>query len=76
MPNMPMPLETVNSFRSSSTTTATPMALMKTGDMEALTGTYSMADMFIGNIPGSLGEISALMLLIGGLYLIWRKVIS
>ena len=57
-------------------TTATPMALMKTGDMEALTGTYSMADMFIGNIPGSLGEISALMLLIGGLYLIWRKVIS
>ena len=32
--------------------------------------------MFIGNIPGSLGEISALMLLLGGLYLIWRKVIS
>ena len=29
-----------------------------------------------GEIPGSLGEISALMLLIGGLYLIWRKVIS
>ena len=32
--------------------------------------------MFIGNIGGSLGEISAMMLLIGGLYLIFRKVIS
>ena len=36
----------------------------------------SLADMFIGNIGGSLGEISAMMLLIGGLYLIFRKVIS
>ena len=32
--------------------------------------------MFIGNIGGSLGEISVLMLLIGGAYLLWRKVIN
>lgn len=57
-------------------TTATPLALMKTGDMASLTGAYSVVDMFLGRIPGSTGEISALMLLIGGVYLIWRKVIN
>ena len=57
-------------------TAATPLALMKTGELETLTSTYSVSDMFFGNIGGSLGEISALLLLAGGLYLIWRKVIS
>lgn len=33
-------------------------------------------DMFIGNCPGSIGEISALALLLGGAYLVYRKVIS
>ena len=33
-------------------------------------------DMFLGNCPGSIGEISALALLIGGGYLLYRKVIS
>ena len=32
--------------------------------------------MFLGKIGGSLGEISVLMLLIGGIYLIVRKVIN
>ena len=36
----------------------------------------SIWDMFLGNCPGSIGEISALALLIGGAYLIYRKVIS
>ena len=36
----------------------------------------SIADMFLGNCPGSIGEISALALLVGGAYLVWRKVIS
>lgn len=36
----------------------------------------SLLDMFLGRTPGSIGEISALALLIGGAYLIWRKVIS
>ena len=57
-------------------TTATPLAVMKTGDFAALTGTYGVDKMFIGQIPGSLGEVSALALLIGGAYLIWRKVIN
>ena len=36
----------------------------------------SILDMFIGNCPGSIGEISALALLAGGAYLVYRKVIS
>ena len=57
-------------------TAATPLAYMKAGDMETLTATYPVMDMFLGKIGGSLGEISALLLLIGGAYLIWRKVIN
>ena len=36
----------------------------------------SILDMFLGNCPGSIGEVSALALLIGGVYLLYRKVIS
>ena len=36
----------------------------------------SVLDMFLGNCPGSIGEVSALALLIGGAYLVYRKVIS
>ncbi len=36
----------------------------------------SILDMFLGNCPGSIGELSALALLAGGAYLVARKVIS
>ena len=36
----------------------------------------SLLDMFLGRCPGSIGELSALALLIGGVYLVIRKVIS
>ena len=36
----------------------------------------SLMDMFIGRCPGSIGEVSALALLLGGAYLVYRKVIS
>ena len=36
----------------------------------------SVLDMFLGNCPGTIGEISALALLVGGAYLVYRKVIS
>lgn len=35
----------------------------------------SLADMFVGNIGGCIGEVSALALILGGIYLIWRGVI-
>ena len=55
---------------------ATPLAYLKTGDVEGLKQIASVGDMFLGKVGGSMGEVSALMLLIGGLYLIWRKVIN
>ena len=36
----------------------------------------SLLNLFLGNCPGSIGELSALALLLGGAYLVWRKVIS
>ena len=36
----------------------------------------SILDMFLGNCPGSIGELSALVLILGGIYLVARKVIS
>ena len=57
-------------------TAATPLVYLKSGDVESLKGIYSIGDMFLGKIGGSVGEVSALMLLIGGIYLLWRKVIS
>lgn len=49
---------------------ATPLAVMKAGESVSLT------DLFIGNISGTIGEVSALALLLGAAYLLVRKVIS
>jgi len=57
-------------------TAATPLAMIKEGDFAGLTAQYSLTDLFIGTTGGSMGEVSALVLLIGGVYLIARKVIS
>jgi electron transport complex protein RnfD len=55
--------------------TATPLAtLVPKGVAGAELPT--LAEMFIGRIPGCLGETSAIALLIGGAYLLWRKVID
>ncbi|MDO4794155.1 MAG: RnfABCDGE type electron transport complex subunit D [Filifactor alocis] len=52
---------------------ATPLAVIKGG--EAVQAA-SLFDMFVGNVPGTLGETSAILLILGGCYLIYRKVIS
>ncbi len=60
-------------------TAATPLALMKQavhGDASALDQLPSAVDMFIGNNPGCIGEVSALALLVGLVYMLWRKIIS
>lgn len=60
----------MTTFTYDGVTTATPLAILKSG------GTVDVLDMFIGRIAGTIGETSAICLLIGGLYLIIRKVIS
>ena len=56
------------------TTMATPLKYMKA--MDVMPDHFTFMDMFLGKMPGSFGEISALALLIGGLYLLCRKVIT
>ena len=56
------------------TTMATPLSFMKAGN--PLPDVFTLKAMFLGTMPGCVGEISALALLIGGAYLLIRKVIS
>ncbi|MBQ9521540.1 MAG: RnfABCDGE type electron transport complex subunit D [Oscillospiraceae bacterium] len=58
------------------TTTATPLAQLKGGTAAFLMSKYSVGDMFLGTIPGSVGEVSALALLIGFAWLLYRKIIN
>ncbi len=53
-------------------TAATPLAAMHQGAMPE----ESILDMFLGNVGGCIGETSALLLILGGAYLVWRKVIT
>ena len=60
-------------------TGATPLALMKMavkGDVNALGQLPDTLSLFLGNNPGSLGEVSALALLLGLGYMLWKKIIS
>ena len=55
------------------TTMATPLSGMYG---EGLPAYFTAKSMFMGYLPGCIGEISAFALLLGGAYLIWRNVIS
>ena len=53
---------------------ATPLAALKAHAIEV--GDANLLNMFAGVMPGSMGEIAAAALLAGGIYMIWRKVIT
>lgn len=56
-------------------TTATPLGvLMEQGKSAALD--LNIMDLLIGNVGGCIGETSAGLLILGGLYLIYKKVIT
>lgn len=55
-------------------TSATPLGELAMGGREAVTA--SNLDLFLGNIGGCIGEVSALALLIGGIFLICSRVIT
>ena len=52
--------------------TATPLGILAEGGAEL----PSNMSLFLGFVGGSMGEVSAIALLLGGLFLIWKKVIS
>ncbi len=53
-------------------TSATPLVSLGAGEIPKAT----LWDMLLGNIGGCIGEVSALLLLLGGVYLLIRKVIT
>ena len=69
---LPMTNWTYNSAFGSfdAATMATPLAMVKAGE------TVEWFDLFIGFHGGTIGETSAIFILAGGLFLIWKKVIS
>ncbi|MBQ6809405.1 MAG: RnfABCDGE type electron transport complex subunit D [Clostridia bacterium] len=55
-----------------SISTATPLKALKAGVLSDV----DVMDMFIGNTGGCIGEVSAALILLGGIYLLCRKVIT
>ena len=55
---------------------ATPLALAYEGGWDKVTATFSEEQMIWGSIPGSIGETSKVMILIGALILLVTKVAS
>lgn len=53
---------------------ATPLAAVKHGAVGP--DVLGVQDLLLGNMPGSLGEVAALALLLGFVYLLWRRVIT
>ena len=53
-------------------TSATPMEALAAGNLP----NESLLDLFLGKVGGSFGEVSALALILGGIYLLVRKVIT
>ena len=60
-------------FETDLTAGATPLTAIKEGATEALP---SLLDMLLGNRGGAIGETCAIALILGGIYLVVRKVIS
>ncbi|MCI8577829.1 MAG: RnfABCDGE type electron transport complex subunit D [Lachnospiraceae bacterium] len=60
----------MSSFTLDGWTGATPLAQLKAGQ------SVDVAAMFVGKIPGTIGEVSVIALLIGAAYLVYKKVIT
>lgn len=60
----------MSSFKLDGVSGATPLSVLKNG------GTVDVAAMFVGKIPGTIGEVSVVALLIGAAYLLYKKVIT
>ncbi len=57
-------------------TAASPLGILKTDGVEAALGSLSLMDGFYGKMNGSLGETSALALLVGAAWLWYKKYIT
>ncbi len=60
----------MSAFKLDGVSGATPLSVLKNG------GSVDVAAMFVGRVPGTIGEVSVIALLIGAVYLLVKKVIS
>lgn len=81
MTSWPKPVVTRTSIIDA-VTTATPLAIVKEGLTEGtaysklLTLIPSYWDLFIGNMGGCIGEVSAFALIVGLIYMLYKKIIT
>lgn len=80
MTSWPLPLQ--NRFALTDAITGpTSLGIVKEGlmngeAMDKIMGQIDYLNLTLGNVGGSLGEVSAIALLIGGIYLLFRKIIT
>ena len=81
MTSWPVPFESRLQFLDA-TTGATPLAIIKEGIDAGIPVSQLMSEipsylnMMLGGLGGSLGEISAIGLIIGFIYMLWKKIIT
>ncbi len=57
---------------------ATPLSYLKnaSGELVTITDKFNLGDCMLGNVGGCLGETSAALILMGGIYLFYKRVIT
>ncbi len=71
--------EWISSANLDTLSTATPLSFLKAGSAgvaDLASNGINMTDMIIGNIGGCIGETSALLIVLGGIYLIYKGIID
>ena len=81
MTSWPLPFESRFQFIDA-TTGATPLAIIKEGIDAGIPVSQLMSEipsyfgLFLGGLGGSVGEVSAIGLIIGFIYMLWKKIIT
>ncbi len=82
MTTWPVPLKSLWTLGTDAVSSATPLGILKEGVRAGKTITDlseqfpGYFDMFIGNIGGCIGEVSALAIIIGGSFMLYKKIIT
>ena len=76
MTTWPQPMQKLSLTAVDAVSAATPMSYLHGNDLSGLMKATDLPKMFVGLVGGSMGEVSAMLLILGGLFLLWRKVIT
>ncbi len=73
MTTWPVPLQNIWNLGADAVTSATPLGILAEKGTTQLPG---YLDLFLGKTGGCIGEISALAIIIGGMFLLYKKIIT